>query len=332
MFKFINKDNQISLLQCAPNMVTYKKDNYFFVNEEVVEVDPLLWIIIKEFSKVYIKSSSWENFSFDLREKKLRKLDYNVAVNGRCNNFLLCNNGNYFVIDISNNDILYELSFSVEKINYYMFNSNQIIFQSENLISSALNQLIWQTSLSFYGTITKLLGICKNILWVSLTKDVSISRRDISLIGLDVNTGSVVMEQVNLPYFDDVACVLDEEKQIVISISNQLNKTYFVEIDAETGQVLRQKQLEDLEERGFTFAISKGITLYKNELYIIVASSNTLFGCGVAVLDLDNLQIKTAFKLEGTKGGIANPVQVNDKGLYVLDNNGTLFIYERDDV
>jgi hypothetical protein len=102
-----------------------------------------------------------------------------------------------------------------------------------------------------------------------------------------------------------------------------------LEIDGITGQIIREKKMQDLEEKGFTFALSKNVTLYQNLLYITVAKVNTLFGCGIAIIGLNDLKTLWAEKTEDTTGSMNQPLQVNDTHMYALDSGGTLHIYKK---
>jgi hypothetical protein len=189
------------------------------------------------------------------------------------------------------------------------------------------DKTIWKIPLSSYGKIIKILGLINNKLWVATSKKQDLIISD-NLISLDSATGQIIDI---IPIFGSsgITCLINKNKNTILNIYNQLNQTTILEIDGITGQIIREKKMQDLEEKGFTFALSKNVTLYQNLLYITVAKVNTLFGCGIAIIGLNDLKTLWAEKTEDTTGSMNQPLQVNDTHMYALDSGGTLHIYKK---
>ena len=205
-------------------------------------------------------------------------------------------------------------------------NDEQFLFSADRKTGS----LNWRLNLSSNGEIRKLLGIVNNLPWVTCYLKESLTKTYHTLLALDVKTGEIIFSRNDMPYFHSSACVLNESNNTIISILRRFDQTFFLELDALSGNIIREQQLTELEEKGFVFGGANNLTLYKDKLYMVVTAVKTIFGKTLAILDLSDLSIPWISKVTEGKATISRDPEVTDTHLYVLDTENTLHIFEKE--
>ena len=190
----------------------------------------------------------------------------------------------------------------------------------------------WEINLASFGKIRELLGIVNNLLWVTCYLKESLTKTYHTLLALDVKTGEIIFSRNDMPYFHSSACVLNESNNTIISILRRFDQTFFLELDALSGNIIREQQLTELEEKGFVFGGANNLTLYKDKLYMVVTAVKTIFGKTLAILDLSDLSIPWISKVTEGKATISRDPEVTDTHLYVLDTENTLHVFEKENM
>jgi outer membrane protein assembly factor BamB len=205
-------------------------------------------------------------------------------------------------------------------------NDEQFLFSADRKTGS----LNWRLNLSSNGEIRELLGIVNNLLWVTCYLKESVTKDYHTLIALDVKTGEIIFSRNDMDHFHSSACVLNESENTIISLSAILDQTFLMELDALNGEIKRDEQLTDLEQKGFVLGLANSFTLFNNQLYIVVADVKTIFGKSIAILNLKDLKVVWSSKITEGKVSLAQDPQVTDTHLYVLDTYNTLHIFEKE--
>jgi len=205
-------------------------------------------------------------------------------------------------------------------------NSKQFLFSADRKTGS----LNWRLDFSKNGRIKKLLGIVNGRLWVTCYLKESVTKDYHTLLALDVKTGEIIFSRNDMDHFHSSACVLNESENTIISLSAILDQTFLMELDALNGEIKRDEQLTDLEQKGFVLGLANSFTLFNNQLYIVVADVKTIFGKSIAILNLKDLKVVWSSKITEGKVSLAQDPQVTDTHLYVLDTYNTLHIFEKE--
>jgi hypothetical protein len=209
-------------------------------------------------------------------------------------------------------------------------NESIIIYKTASTFASfslKTNEYEWEADLAHYGEIRKVLGVHENNLWVSMYRggeDKSIKR----LIVLDIQTGMECLKiSPTLPISD---CFIEyiSEKQTILSIFGKLG-TYptdspLVEINAQTGEVLRNQRIESLYDLNLKIGQWQ---YYDNKIYF-TAFTDSLTTSHIGLLDYHTLDLLWVSEVPNRKGFLKD-LQVTEDKIYVLDQIGTLHIFER---
>ena len=187
----------------------------------------------------------------------------------------------------------------------------------------------WETDLGKYGEIRKILGIHEGLLWVSMyrggeTKDIK------RLLAMDIDNGEVYLQpSTELPISDCFVEYLSEKRSILSifgKIASYPSDSLLVELDAQTGAVLRNQRIESL----FQENLKIGHWKYFEDKIFFTANTDMLTSTHIGVLDYKTLDLLWCCEVPNRKGFLKD-LQVTEDKIYVLDQGGTLHIFEREE-
>ena len=332
MMHYKSKIEPVFIFEAQNGLLVYGMNNGLVVNDFKYDVNPSLVLVNASMDTVLVKSESWEDYCIDIESKQIEKLPFHLCLNGKIKDKLLIRDDNgVAVFGIKERQVNERLE-EVLNFKYYFFYNEKIIFLDDETVSLYSDSIIiWSKKLGF-GTIKKLLGIVNGRLWVTCYLKESFTKTYHTLLALDVKTGEIIFSRNDMPYFHSSACVLNEANNTIISILRRFDQTFFLELDALSGNIIREQQLTELEEKGFVFGGANNLTLYKDKLYMVVTAVKTIFGKTLAILDLSDLSIPWISKVTEGKATISRDPEVTDTHLYVLDTENTLHIFEKENM
>ena len=330
MMHYKSKIEPVFIFEAQNGLLVYGMNNGLVVNDFKYDVNPSLVLVNASMDSVLVKSESWEDYCIDIESKQIEKLPFHLCLNGKIKDKVLIRDDNgVAVFGIKEHQVNERLE-EILNFKYYFFYNENIIFLDDETVSLYSDSIIiWKKKLCF-GTIKKLLGIVNGRLWVTCYLKESVTKDYHTLIALDVKTGEIIFSRNDMDHFHSSACVLNESENTIISLSVILDQTFLMELDALNGEIKRDEQLTDLEQKGFVLGLANSFTLFNNQLYIVVADVKTIFGKSIAILNLKDLKVVWSSKITEGKVSLAQDPQVTDTHLYVLDTYNTLHIFEKE--
>jgi hypothetical protein len=220
----------------------------------------------------------------------------------------------------------------IKNIPIFIFDNN-FLFSAENKIglSKSISKLnySWQANLEYYGEIRKILGVQKNKLWISIYRAGSNKDKNV-LLALDILTGEVVYKSPPDYDLSDWFVEVIPECNSVISIYGKISShgpadSPFVEINATTGETIRNQRIESLYEENLKIGQWK---YFENKIYF-TASKDTINSTHIGVLDYETLDLLWYTEVIDRKGGMRE-LQITKDKIYVLDQGNQLHIFEKE--
>lgn len=211
---------------------------------------------------------------------------------------------------------------------------NNFIFQSSSVNIKSLSLLTgesdWEVDLGAYGEIRKVIGVVGDKLWVSLDRRIE-SLKQATLISIDITTGTVINILNDLP-IDAHQIAIIEEKQTILSLRGTISThqkaiSPLIEIDALTGEVIRNGFSQSLYDANFKL----GRWQYLNDKIYFDAAVDTINSTHIGIMDYNTLDVIWSTEVKERKAGLTE-LQVSEDKIYVLDQGGQLFIFEKDEV
>ncbi|MFN6075337.1 MAG: hypothetical protein ACK46Y_07195, partial [Fluviicola sp.] len=211
-----------------------------------------------------------------------------------------------------------------------IFLKQGILFISENKSLNFCSKIdlsqFWQTDLSSYRTIRKVLGVCWDNLWVT-TSDKTERSFSNKLLALSIETGTVSHVIDNDYTFDaNWVQLLDKEEKIVSIKGSSNQATYLYEYCGKTGTELRKQTIDSLESNGLSIICAKVV---ENKVYFTATDHTQIVANHVGVMVLETLEVVWFDKVSPGNLKLEQP-QVGADKIYVLGAEGTLHIYERE--
>lgn len=237
--------------------------------------------------------------------------------------------GNYTICQLFPFKELYTLPYRYYGSGYR--HKNQYIqLQNEKKILKSLSLLTgeyeWEIDLSEYGDIRSVLAAVQDNLWV-LANDYKNNRH--SLLRLDANSGRVMQFLGEGLKLSDAHVQYIEEKQTLLSFKSSISSvpspSTLIEIDAKTGEVLRNVTVESMLEPN----LKVGLWQYHNNQLFFTANTTMMTTTHIGVLDYTSLELLWYTEVPGRKG-LLKDIQVSSDKIYVLDQVGTLHIFEKE--
>ncbi len=244
------------------------------------------------------------------------------------------------LFDVKNADLIWVKEYHISIIN----NINSINIFASTIPSNVLcfdkknGLLLWQTDLSghfydFHGnrleaTILEILGVYEDILLVMLSNH--------CLVALSVATGEVLWEKI--PYSDVpdmfggvIGAVLEVQNHQIVWYNSF---SYFVfNLQNKVGILLKSYPHTDKSQPPFT--IKKSV-FTEEYIYFIASQKSVILNNIVGVFNRKTLKIDWQEEVDILPKTNADPynsftdIQVGDNKIYVLNTEGTLWIFERE--
>ncbi|MFV0345805.1 MAG: hypothetical protein ACK5IQ_06095 [Bacteroidales bacterium] len=80
MFKISSKIEFVSLPYIQQGIVSYKKDDKLFINNSVVDVNPMLWEFDSNKNKIWLRDYDWNSYLIDVRTLNVDKVPVDIAL------------------------------------------------------------------------------------------------------------------------------------------------------------------------------------------------------------------------------------------------------------
>lgn len=229
-----------------------------------------------------------------------------------------------YVFDLKTSSILNEIksepAFKYSNFEIYQFD---ITLKSLSLLTGEYE---WEIDLSEYGEIRSVLAAVQDNLWV-LANDYKNNRH--SLLRLDANSGRVMQVLGEGLKLSDAHVQYIEEKQTLLSLKSSISSvpspSTLIEIDAKTGEVLRNVKVDSVLEPN----LKVGLWQYHNNQLFFTANTTMMTTTHIGVLDYDTLELLWYTEVPDRKG-LLKDIQVSTDKIYVLDQVGTLHIFEKE--
>lgn len=336
MYQFKDKIPNIKELSKIFSKVAYVKNGIFVLGNTNFEINPMLYTSDITNNNIWIKDENWGNFLINFSNREIKKLDFNIGLNGKIENIIIiAENGIASCFSVSQQKIICNIDIK-GIIRYYLtYNDNLFChIDSNKLVSLSLltGDYGWEIDLSEklgnYDKIAKIYGIVNEVLWL-------VSQRGI-IYGIDIHTGQLQhhLNYDNVDYFQERGSVgtvyfyslFDEKNQKLIGL---YAKRYW-EIDLlspENG--LQVFDIKDNNSDYFSdeWADPKGMIFDEDYIYFRDISISK-----VGVFGRKTRHIVWSGKVNDSEERVMtviNNIQVADNKLYVLDSGGTLHIFEK---
>ncbi|WP_028522968.1 hypothetical protein [Runella limosa] len=211
-----------------------------------------------------------------------------------------------------------------------LFNNNNLVINDGWILVKSLSLLTgeyeWEVDLSEYGQIRSVLTAVEDNLWV-LANDYKNNRH--SLLRLDANSGRLMQVLGEDLKLSDAHVKYIEEKQTLLSFKSSISSvpspSTLIEIDAKTGKILRNVTVESMLEPN----LKVGLWQYQDNQLFFTANTTMMTTTHIGVLDYNTLALLWYIEVPGRKG-LLKDIQVSTGKIYVLDQVGTLHIFEKE--
>ena len=278
-----------------------------------------------------------ENYCFDVYSGKLISDFYMVSFINHSGDSIYkafhLKSGGVEIYDIAANKKIkfLEGKFSLNNFltkQYFIFNkrgTSDILLFTQN--SQEPN---WQTDLSFYGQIRKILGVAEELLWISCMSSDENRNTKAHLIALELKTGKIIHHLSDGLPLHEVHVELLEDKQRIVSIWGKMSshcpaESPFVEINALTGEVLRNTYSQSM----YNANLKLGAWKYLNDKIYFDAAFDTINSTHIGVMDYLTLEVEWFTEVIDRKAGLRN-LQVTEDKIYIMDSGNQLFVYEKE--
>lgn len=329
MYTLVEKMTKVSHFLIIRNKKLLVCDGVFNVDSHIYNVLPILFQTDITEDNVWIKDNNWENYLLKISDNSIKKLDFNLGLNGAISNVLVIFKDNVqSCFSTIENSIIVNFP-KIDKIKNYLSNDKSIFFQVETILKSLsllTSEYEWEEDLREYGEIRKIIGVSGGNLWVSLNKDIETKTH--TLLYLNIQTGVVQKHFEHDYHFSDFGVILSESQQTIVSLKGGVGsqRTWFYEYDALIGSPLRDLEVPSLKEKKLGV---KSFTVYKDLIYFTATDDTQIVANTVGVLDYKTLELLWYEKVH-PGNLILDPPQVTDDKIYVLGAEGTLHIFEKE--
>jgi len=211
-----------------------------------------------------------------------------------------------------------------------LFNNNNLVINDGWILVKSLSLLTgeyeWEVDLSEYGQIRSVLTAVEDNTWV-LAIDYKANRH--CLLRLSASTGQILQVLGEGLPLSDAHVKYIAEKQTLLSFKSSISTipspSTLVEIDATTGDVLRNVTVESMMASN----LKVGLWEYLDNQIFFTANTTMMTTTHIGVLDYDSLALLWYSEVPNRKG-LLKDLQVTTDKLYVLDQVGTLHIFEKE--
>lgn len=329
MFRLVEKIANVNNCGIFKNDIMFVQNGSFYIGKKNFKIVPILYKSDVTNNNIWIKDEKWGNYLLNFTTGSLEELPFNLGLNGVITDVLTIFSDNTlycystvrrkFIINFPKN----------ENIKSYLSKGKSIFCQIEIFIKSLsllTGEYEWEVNLSEYGDIRSVLAAVQDNLWV-LTNDYKNNRH--SLLRLDANSGRVMQVLGEGLKLSDAYVKYIEEKQTLLSFKSSISSvpspSTLIEIDAKTGEILRNVTVESMLEPN----LKVGLWQYHNNQLFFTANTTMMTTTHIGVLDYDTLKLLWYTEVLDRKG-LLKDIQVSSDKIYVLDQVGTLHIFEKE--
>lgn len=337
MYKVKEIRNEINCISVSDKSFCYntKKEDLFLNDQRIDTKTSVCGYFLNENYFTYSNNINFTNTIIDLKLNKttqLGKISLQFQINDKKFVGLEKKEGkrNLIIYELSTGQkitLFKDISFGIK----FLYHDSLIINQGWTTLKSLslhTGEYEWETDLSQFGEIRKVIGVASNYLWVSIYRGGEDKRKKQCVV-LDVSTGEHILNIAsNLPISD---CFVEyiSEKQTILSIHSLISSipadSPLVEFDALTGQVLRNEPITSL----LAHNLKIGLWKYQDGKIYFTANTDMITTTHIGVLDYETLDLLWYSEVPNRKGLLKN-LQVTEDKMYVLDQSGTLHIFEKE--
>ena len=349
MFKLTQVINKVKEVSIINNEISYIKDGNFYYGKTFFDVSPMLYKGDITNHNIWIKDEYWENYLLKLSDKSIKKLDFNLGLNGDISKFIMIfQNGVQSIYSVESNSIIMNFT-TIEKIKQYQSIGDNLFFVNDKNIIKYYTlpnaTPLWEFDLSELGSyfdtfsreekeyeVAKFLGVWDNQLLVALREHI--------ILSLDIQTGKIVQKWQNIEglFYDDMTKdLIPKASSFVLykgKLIGALHKFYF-EIDLSNGTTHFTDLSSTMEENGilYIYPINDNPIDFPN-IYLTAKMKEQpkkpqwSYDC-LFCLDIESKEIKWKYTFEDSSLGVKTPQYSNGK-LYQLDNDNILHIFEKE--
>lgn len=242
---------------------------------------------------------------------------------------LLTSKSNQEYCELSVYDLLTNYEKRLEEKYYWgigdIFDNNFYFDENKFLKSLSLltGEYDWEVALNRHGEILKIFGVVDTTLVVCWHR----GHRTFGLLGIDLTSGQIRWNMDNNQLFDGRTAQLSDGK--LFSTSAYGDESYYIELDIRTQHVLCYGEIPHLKSLGLRI---RWINWQDNFLYFSAFYQDSFGAEAIGVLDKNSLDLLWWERVSLEKGAflVNEAPQVAGNKLYVLDNEGTLHIFEKE--
>lgn len=326
--KYTIKTVQAFLLKKGKVLYTNYQNNLFFDNkilcEKVYFFNLFQDILITDYKRVITL------INLNTKETNIINAKSIIMFDATSGNLLLTSNSNQHSCRLSVYNILSNNEKILEEEYHWgigeIFQDTFYFFENYLLksLSSFNKNYNWQTQLNRNGKILNFLGVHENVLVVCLQFGNSYG-----LMGLDINTGEILWNRDDWGLLQGHHTTMQNGKIFSLK-GGTFSDSYYLEADVATVSLLRFGEVPNLKKQGFSVF---NYTLHENLIYFTANKLDTSDATILGVLTYDSLELLWWQEVELENGAfLAQKPQVDDEKLYILDTEGTLHIFEREEV
>ncbi|MFN5415955.1 MAG: hypothetical protein ACK5B9_02790 [Flavobacteriia bacterium] len=278
-----------------------------------------------------------ENYCFNLENRQIIKKFEDISFinfigNTKYKAFHL-KTGGIAIYNLANNRKISHIDGRFSLINYIDEFNIILNARATNILSfydSEHGKFTWNSDLTTYGTIRKILGVSGERFWVSCMRVDENRNTKAHLVALNVNTGEILHHLSDGLPLHEIHIELLEEKQTIVSCWGKMSshskaESPFVEIDALTGEVIRNTFSQSMYDANLKLGQWKYLD---NKIYFD-AAFDTINSTHIGVMDYDALELQWSTEVKDRKAGLRN-LQVTEDKIYIMDSGSQLFIYEKE--
>lgn len=301
------------------------------LNNEIIYDQNNLVSFVKDFNGNIVFSTSDNNIYFYDSSTTLLVEDYSLSEKKYNNEKIYISKrisrGVFetflFSIKEKKKTLITEIPLFVE--NEYNIFCNGSVLKKENILNNIID---WEINLGDCGVLRKILGVINKKLWVSMYRG-GIDKNENTLIALDIDSGQINYQIPNNYDISDCFVELIPEQSSILSIHGKINThpadSPLIEINANTGEIIRNQRIESLYSENLKIGFWKVL----NDKIYFTANKDVLNGTHIGVLDYHTLEILWASKVDEMRGGFID-LQVTENKIYALDKGNQLHVFEKE--
>lgn len=210
----------------------------------------------------------------------------------------------------------------------YLYLTSSNLFVGKGMFIQSLSPITgeyeWEIPLNRNGEIFKILGVRENELVVCWKRGIDY----FALLGIDIQTGEIVWNIDDNFLLNGLSLHFTPNQNSLFSTKGEDRNSYFIEIDLQNKQAKRYGEIPDLCKA--KLAISSSL-LKDNLVYFTASTRHVFFPDTIGVFDYKTLEILWKHTFDFDKSTHLKNIEVDGNKLYVLDTEGILHIFEKEE-